>query len=176
MACLAAVATVLQPADQPAGRPQIACSPSEEDATQAAPSGPVGGPRKLQDPYYSDFVIGLMTPEQLKLLLKFGKNRHMHIDATHGTNNAKVPALPLIYMWVDLWLLHQIAGWLCTANFTLFQGRLSVFNSSLCCAVSAHHHTCGGHSQQWTACGILCAQPQYQQDNSRLLEGAARSS
>jgi hypothetical protein len=50
----------------------------------------IGAPQKLQDPYYSDFLIGLMTPEQQKLLVEFGHGRHMHIDATHGTNNAKV--------------------------------------------------------------------------------------
>lgn len=50
----------------------------------------IAAPQKVQDAYYSDFCIGLQTPEQKKLLLEYGHGRHMHIDATHGTNNAKV--------------------------------------------------------------------------------------
>ena len=64
-------------------------------ATLATAPYRIAAPQKLQDPYYSDFLIGLITPEQRKLLVEYGHGRHMHIDATHGTNNAKVPVYPL---------------------------------------------------------------------------------
>ena len=67
--------------------------PSGGVATLATAADRIAAPQKLQDPYYSGFVIGLMTPEQRKLLVEYGHGRHMHIDATHGTNNAKVPIL-----------------------------------------------------------------------------------
>jgi len=47
-------------------------------------------PRKLQDGYFSDFVLGLTRPELMQLLIQYGHNRHMSIDATHSTNRAKV--------------------------------------------------------------------------------------
>jgi hypothetical protein len=83
-------AVVLQPSD---GSTAAMTQPVPAVATGAC-ADPAADrksrPQKLQDPYYSDFLVGLMTNEQRKLLVRFGKNRHVHIDATHGTNNAKV--------------------------------------------------------------------------------------
>lgn len=47
-------------------------------------------PRKVQDGYFSDFILGLTRPELMHLLVQHGHHRHMSIDATHSTNRAKV--------------------------------------------------------------------------------------
>lgn len=63
------------------------CQQAEEDGK---PQQSQWQPRKLQDGYFSDFVLGLTRPELMAMLIKFGHNRHMSIDATHSTNRAKV--------------------------------------------------------------------------------------
>ena len=81
--------------------------PSGGVATLATAADRIAAPQKLQDPYYSDFLIGLMTPEQRRLLVEHGHGhgRHMHIDATHGTNNAKVPVYPVNFSCYTLQLI-----------------------------------------------------------------------
>jgi hypothetical protein len=123
----------------------------------------IAAPQKLQDPYYSDFLIGLMTPEQRNLLVEFGHGRHMHIDATHGTNNAKV-------------FIPQSVLRVCFMQYFALTGTLINRQFYICCAVSADHHHCDGSPHEWSSCGVFCAQPRHNKSHQRLLVSSLEGS
>jgi len=82
---------------------RLADASGEECAHQQEPPQPMlvgtdGGtagssqraPRSTQDGYFADFKLCVSTPELVKLMVEFGHERPLLIDATFGTNDMKV--------------------------------------------------------------------------------------
>ncbi len=73
-----------------------------DGAASAGQPGADGGkawqraPKSTQDGYFADFKLCISSPELLKLMVEFGHERPLLIDATFGTNDMKV--------WVSLWI------------------------------------------------------------------------
>jgi hypothetical protein len=60
------------------------------------------------------FILGIQTPWQKEMMLKFGQNGAIAIDATFGTNLPKYPLFSLLVF--DDWRNGILVAWVLTSR------------------------------------------------------------